>query len=75
MNFPLLEKQDVNGENRSELYQRLVSSPVGGAKNIKWNFEKFVVGRDGAVLNRFSSVTGAKSSKLRRAIKGALSEK
>ena len=73
--FPLLDKQDVNGAQRSELYKRLVSSQVGKGKDIKWNFEKFIVGRDGTVVNRFSSVTGAKSSKLRQAIEAALAGK
>ncbi len=53
VDFPLLEKQDVNGAGRSPLYQFLVGSDAGGGKDISWNFEKFVVGRDGKVLRRF----------------------
>lgn len=48
--FPLLAKQDVNGPGRSPLYAWL----VGDGDDIVWNFEKFVVGRDGAVVRRFA---------------------
>ncbi len=69
VDFPLLEKQDVNGKNRSDLYQFLLSdfkTPVA------WNFEKILVGRDGKVIDRFRSATGPDSDKLRAAIKKAL---
>jgi glutathione peroxidase len=52
--FPLLEKQDVNGAGRSPLYQWLVGSAAGRGEDIGWNFEKFVVGRDGEVKARFA---------------------
>ena len=66
--FPLLEKQDVNGGNRSELYGAL----VGNGKNIRWNFEKILVGRDGSVTERYGSSTGPLSDDLVKAIKGQL---
>ena len=68
MNFPLLEKQDVNGDSRSELYDYLVNSEVGGGKSIKWNFEKFLVNKEGEVVARFSSMTAPDSAKLHKAI-------
>jgi glutathione peroxidase len=52
--FPLLEKQDVNGPDRSALYRWLVESPAGGGADIEWNFAKFVVDRDGRVVARFA---------------------
>ncbi len=52
--FPLLEKQDVNGAGRSPLYRWLVESAHGEGKDITWNFEKFLVGRDGEVKARFA---------------------
>lgn len=55
VSFPLLAKQDVNGAGRSPLYRWLVGSPVGAGKDVGWNFEKFLVGRDGKVLARFPS--------------------
>jgi len=54
VDFPLLAKQDVNGAERSRLYQWLIGSSAGGGTDINWNFEKFLVGRDGSVLERFS---------------------
>jgi glutathione peroxidase len=53
--FPLLEKQDVNGAERSHLYDYLISSPVGAQKDVKWNFEKFLIRQDGKVVARFAS--------------------
>jgi glutathione peroxidase len=75
VDFPLLEKQDVNGPGRSALYQRLVSSPAGGGKDVKWNFEKFLVGRDGQVIARFPSSVAPESPELRAAIEAALAAK
>jgi len=57
VDFPLLEKQDVNGAKRSPLYQFLVGSEAGGGADISWNFEKFLVDRDGKVAKRFSPKT------------------
>ncbi len=70
--FPLLEKQDVKGPNQSPLYARLVGSGVGGGADVKWNFEKFVVGRDGRVLARFPSRVTPADPKLAAAIDRAL---
>ncbi|MCB9688037.1 MAG: glutathione peroxidase [Alphaproteobacteria bacterium] len=52
--FPLLAKQEVNGAGRSALYRWLIGSEAGGGGDITWNFEKFLVGRDGTVARRFS---------------------
>ena len=66
--FPLLAKQEVNGSGRSPLYKALVGS--GG--DIKWNFEKFVVGPDGVVVGRFGSSVKPNSPELKTAIDTAL---
>jgi glutathione peroxidase-family protein len=70
VDFPLLEKQDVNGENRSELYQYL----VGDGADISWNFGKILVSRTGQVLDRFDPQTTLENSRLRTAILDALDE-
>jgi glutathione peroxidase len=72
VDFPLLEKQDVNGAKRSPLYQWLIGSAAGGGSDIGWNFEKFLVGRDGAVLRRFSPKTKPASPEVVAAIEAAL---
>ena len=73
--FPLFEKIEVNGPGRSPLYDVLAgkASPVPG--NIKWNFTKFLVGRDGTVLKRFDSSTEPDAPELVSAVEKALAAK
>ena len=54
--FQLTEKIDVNGENEHPLYTYLKSEKKGLlGKDIKWNFTKFLINRDGEVVGRFGS--------------------
>ncbi|MER7208562.1 glutathione peroxidase [Streptosporangium sp. NPDC000239] len=55
VDFPLLAKTDVNGEGRHPLYASLTETPdaEGTAGDVQWNFEKFLVSREGEVLARF----------------------
>lgn len=69
VNFTLLEKQDVNGPDRSPLYQFL----VGDGEDIAWNFGKFVVDREGNVAARFEPQTPPDAPELKAAIEKALS--
>ncbi|MGB1297369.1 MAG: glutathione peroxidase [Psychrobium sp.] len=57
--FPLFEKIEVNGDNAAPLYNYLKSNARGilGSKRIKWNFTKFLVGKDGKVLKRYAPTT------------------
>lgn len=66
--FTLLEKQDVNGSDRSPLYQFL----VGEGPDIEWNFGKFVVDRGGQVAARFDPKTPPDDAELKSAIEKAL---
>lgn len=72
VDFPLLEKQDVNGAKRSPLYQFLIGSEAGGGADVAWNFEKFLVGRDGSVVKRFSPRTVPEADEVVAAIEAAL---
>jgi glutathione peroxidase len=56
VSFPLMGKVDVNGTQASPLYQWLSAEAPGllGSKAIKWNFTKFLVGRDGQVVKRYA---------------------
>ncbi len=56
VSFPMMAKIDVNGPNAHPLYQYLVKEAPGilGTKSIKWNFTKFLIGRDGRVLGRYA---------------------
>ncbi|MGS5089966.1 glutathione peroxidase [Hydrogenophaga sp. A37] len=54
--FPMMSKIDVNGADAHPLYQWLAAEAPGllGSKAIKWNFTKFLVGKDGSVLKRYA---------------------
>jgi glutathione peroxidase len=58
--FPLFAKVEVNGSHAHPLFEFLTSSVRGvlGSRRIKWNFTKFLVGRDGRVLARYGAATG-----------------
>jgi glutathione peroxidase len=57
--FPLFEKVDVNGADRHPLFAALTETAdsEGTAGDVKWNFEKFLVARDGTVAGRYRSGT------------------
>jgi len=57
--FPMFTKIDVNGDDTHPLYQLLKSEQKGilGTEAIKWNFTKFLVGKDGRVVDRFGPQT------------------
>jgi glutathione peroxidase len=57
--FPMFEKIDVNGKSAHPLYQHLKSEARGllGSEPIKWNFTKFLVNREGEVVERYGSTT------------------
>lgn len=58
LSFPVMGKIDVNGPGRHPLYSYLISQ-AGGLfnDNIKWNFTKFLVDRQGQVVERFATIT------------------
>lgn len=68
VDFPLLEKQDVNGAQRSPLYQFL----IGDGPDIAWNFGKFLIGRSGEVVARFEPQVAPEDPALRAAIEKEL---
>ncbi len=72
VSFPLFAKIDVNGENTHPLYGFLKKSAKGllGSEKIKWNFTKFLINKDGEVLERFAPQT--KPSSLKKKIKNLL---
>jgi glutathione peroxidase len=52
--FPILKKQVVSGSERSQLF-KFLQSQIGEDFNVKWNFEKFVIGKDGKLKGNFRS--------------------
>ena len=72
--FPMFEKVDVNGKNQCGLYTYLTSRDTNAqyAGPIQWNFEKFLVARDGSVVGRFRSSVAPESKALVEAIEREL---
>lgn len=63
VSFPIMQKTDVNGDHTNPLFAWLKAEQPGlmGLKRVKWNFEKFLVGRDGKVKGRWASTTKPES--------------
>ncbi|CAH1764564.1 2660_t:CDS:2 [Entrophospora sp. SA101] len=59
VSFPIMSKVDVNGDNAHPVYKYLKSqkSGIAGIKAVKWNFEKFLIDKNGNVVSRYSSIT------------------
>lgn len=70
--FPLSAKIEVNGAGRHPVYEWLTQSAAGGGDDIRWNFEKFLIGRDGQVIARYPSGTKPTDAGLRTDIANAL---
>ncbi len=72
--FPLSEKIDVNGDGRDPLYAELTQTAdaEGTDGDIRWNFEKFLVGADGSVVARFAPQVVPDDPAIISAIEGAL---
>jgi len=63
VSFPILGKTDVNGEKAEPVFEWMKAEKPGllGLKRVKWNFEKFLIGRDGRVVQRWGSITKPES--------------
>jgi glutathione peroxidase len=74
VDFDMFSKITVKGADAPALYKRLTadSDPAG---DVKWNFEKFLVGRDGTIIGRFRSGVSPDDSELVSAIEAALAKK
>jgi glutathione peroxidase len=75
VSFPMMAKVQVNGKDAHPLWQWLKAQAPGllGSEGVKWNFTKFLVGRDGSVLKRFAPNDSPES--LRKDIEKALAAK
>jgi glutathione peroxidase len=72
--FPMFDKLEVNGPGRHPLYAWLCAQQTEpeGPGDVQWNFGKFLVGKDGAVLARFEPTTDPQAPELVRRIEAAL---
>ena len=72
VSFKLFDKIDVNGNNKSPLYSILTDNEVTGKADIKWNFEKFLIDKDGNIVARYASKVEPTSKDLISAIEREL---
>ncbi len=69
VDFPMFAKSDVKGDGENSLYRYLTSAKGG---EIKWNFTKFLIGRDGTILARFEPAVKPDSPEVTAAVEQAL---
>ena len=72
--FPMLEKVDVNGPDRAPLFDALTAVPdtEGKAGDVAWNFEKWLLSKDGEVVARFRPLVAPSDPALREAVQQVL---
>ena len=70
--FPMYAKLEVNGKGRHPLYEAIIGKEGTLKGNIKWNFAKVLVGRDGVPVERFGSMASPSSKKLVGAVEREL---
>jgi glutathione peroxidase len=75
VDFPLLEKVEVNGDDRHPLYTELTTTAdaEGAAGDVQWNFEKFLLSADGEVVARFRPRVEPESPEVVEAIEKVIS--
>jgi len=74
VSFKLFDKVDVNGSNKSPLYSILTDNELTGKSDIKWNFEKFLIDKDGNIVARYASKVEPTGKELISAIEKELAK-
>jgi glutathione peroxidase len=64
VSFPMFDKITLKGPNRSSLFEWLTNNPKTGKSEIKWNFEKFIIDKEGNIVERFRSNTKPEDAEL-----------
>jgi glutathione peroxidase len=72
VSFPVTEIVTVKGDETSPLFKELLERAPRGGKNIRWNFEKFVISKDGTRVERFNSRTKPLSKNLVKTVESML---
>jgi len=75
VSFPLFDKLEVKGKNQHPLYAALTGKDSPFPGDIKWNFGKFLIGRDGRIIARFGSTDAPDDKKVMAAIEAAVAAK
>jgi len=74
VSFPLFNKVHVKGKEQAPLFAMLTNNEITGKSSIKWNFEKFIIDKEGNVIDRFRSITKPESKKITSLIEKELSK-
>ncbi|MBA4251034.1 MAG: glutathione peroxidase [Chlorobiaceae bacterium] len=72
--FQLFSKIKTKGDDKEKLYQILSDNPVTGTGNIRWNFEKFLIDKNGKIVQRFKSSVNPSSDEITNAIEQELAK-
>jgi len=72
--FPMFDKVHIKGDDKSPLFDLLTNNSVTGKSPIKWNFEKFLIDKEGNIVKRFRSITKPDSNKIISTIEKELSK-
>lgn len=72
--FPIFDKVNIRGSNRSPLFEILANNFGTGTSSIKWNFEKFLIDKNGIVVDRFRSITEPTSERIISLIESELNK-
>ncbi len=75
VSFPMFSKISVKGDDEHPLYKWLISQSDRPSDPIEWNFAKFLIGKDGKVIKRFSPQTKPTDASITEAIEAALAAK
>ncbi len=73
--FRMFDKVTVKGKKKHPLFELLTNNSVTGKSEIKWNFEKFIIDKDGNVVDRFRSITKPEGKKITKIIERELGKK
>ncbi len=73
--FKLFDKSKVTGEDKNPLYAKLTDNPKTGKGEIEWNFEKFIVSKNGEIVERYKSKIEPTSSTVKNVIEKELAKK
>ncbi len=72
--FPMFDKVHVKGDEKAPLFDLLTNNSVTGKSSIKWNFEKFIIDKEGNIIDRFRSTTKPDGKKITSLIEKELSK-
>lgn len=72
--FPMFDKVKVLGEEKHPLFEILTNNSKTGKSDIKWNFEKFIIDKEGNIVDRFRSITKPESKKITSLIEQELNK-